>query len=353
MSNPRLPGLELHLPAGASITGADGRLVTELGVSAVPLDRPPFPVPQAVGFGFPVYFTIQPGGAYVSGQGAYLVYPNYSGETPGARMNFWHYDPNGRGWYVYGMGTVTPDGQRIVPDAGVRLYELTGAMVASPSLAPAEGPVPGAFATGGDPVDLGTGLLVVTNTDLALGGLVPMALSRTYRQNDTRSRAFGIGATHPYDVFLVGDISPYTYQELILADGGRVRFNRTSPGTGWTDAVYEHTASPTAFYKAKIVWNGAGWDLTLKDGTVYTFPEGFSATRPQQAALKQIKDRNGNILSLVRDANANLTAIRSPSGRWLELTYDASFRVTQAADNIGRTVGYQYDASGRLWKVTD
>jgi len=195
---------------------------------------------------------------------------------------------------------------------------------------------------GGDPVDLGTGLFVLTNTDLALGGLVPIALSRTYRQNDSRSRAFGIGSTHPYDVFLVGDGSPnpnptpYTYQELILADGGRVRFNRISPGTGWTDAVYEHTFSPTAFYKAKIVWNGAGWNLTLKDGTVYTFPDGTGATRPQQGALTRIKDRTGNTLSLVRDTNANLTAIRAPSGRWMELTYDATFRVTQAPTGTWR-----------------
>src|SRR5688500_12363143 len=85
VTNPRLPGLELHIPAGATITGADGRLVTELGLTAMPVDRPAFPVPE--GIGFPVYFTIQPGGAYVSGQGAYLVYPNLSDETPGTRMD--------------------------------------------------------------------------------------------------------------------------------------------------------------------------------------------------------------------------------------------------------------------------
>ena len=47
------------------------------------------------------------------------------------------------------------------------------------------------------------------------------SLSRVYRQSDSRSRSFGIGATHPYDIFLVGDLNPYTYQELILADGGK------------------------------------------------------------------------------------------------------------------------------------
>lgn len=42
-------------------------------------------------------------------------------------------------------------------------------------------------------------------TDLALPDVVPIALTRTYRQADSRSRAFGIGASHPYDMFLGGD----------------------------------------------------------------------------------------------------------------------------------------------------
>ena len=28
-------------------------------------------------------------------------------------MNFWNYDAEGRGWYIYGQGTVTPDGKQI------------------------------------------------------------------------------------------------------------------------------------------------------------------------------------------------------------------------------------------------
>jgi hypothetical protein len=44
---------------------------------------------------------------------------------------------------------------------------------------------------------------------------------------------FGIGTTFQYDIFMVGDINPYDYQELILPDGGRVRFDRISPGTSW------------------------------------------------------------------------------------------------------------------------
>jgi YD repeat-containing protein len=141
--------------------------------------------------------------------------------------------------------------------------------------------------------------------------------------------------------------------QRLLEDGGRVHFARTSPGTGYPDAVYQHTATPTDWYAASIAWNGAGWTLTKTDGTALTFPDGFGATQPRQAAVTRIQDRFGNAVTLTRDANNNLTQIRSPHGRFLNLTYDPSNRITQVQDNVGRTVGYTYDASGRLWKVTD
>jgi hypothetical protein len=174
----------------------------------------------------PVYFTIQPGGANVQGTGARLVYPNYTDETPGTRIEFWRYRPEA-GWYVYGKGTVSPDGKQIVPDAGVVIREFNGAMVLAPGPEPPEGPSPGDDgAKAGEPVDLATGLFVFAKTDLALPDVLPLALTRTYRTRDTRSRAFGIGATHAYEMFVVGSRDPWTFIELILPDGGRIRYNR-------------------------------------------------------------------------------------------------------------------------------
>ena len=146
------------------------------------------------------------------------------------------------------------------------------------------GPALGGKGTGGDPVDLGIGLFILTNTDLQLPDVLPISLQRTYRPNDTVSRSFGIGASHVFDLFLVGTTFPYTYQELILPDGARVHYDRISTGTSYSDAVYEHTASGTAYYKSRISWNGNGWNLDLKDGSRMTFPESFAVSRPQQAA---------------------------------------------------------------------
>ena len=79
-----------------------------------------------------------------------------------------------------------------------------------------------------DPVDIATGQFVYTKTDLALPDILPIALTRTYIANDSRSRSFGIGATDSYDILMVGDTNPYTYQELVLPDGARIRFDRVS-----------------------------------------------------------------------------------------------------------------------------
>lgn len=351
ITNPSIPGLELHLPPQTVIRDTDGQTVFQISMTPIPTNQPPFPLPPGVDV--PVYFTIQPGGSQVIPPRARLIYPNFMKLTPGARVDFYNYDATGKGWYVYGKGTVTPDRRQIVPDAGVVLYEFSGAMIASPSSAPPEGPPPGSCCRGGDPVDLSTGLFLNENTDLSLADSIAVALTRTYRQRDTASRAFGIGSSHPYEMFLVGDTFPYTFLEVILPDGGRVRYNRTSPGTSYSDAVYEHTSTPTSFYKSTISWNGDGWDLKLKSGSTYIFPEAFGAARAADSALIGIRDRYGNKLTLERDSVSNLTKIITPNHRWIELTYDSGNRITQAKDNIGRLVSYTYDSEGRLWKVTN
>lgn len=350
ITNPHIPGLELRLPAQTVVRDMDGNNVTELSITPIPTNQPPFPLPAGVHV--PVFFTIQPGGSQVIPPRARLIYPNFTGQPAGARIDFWNYDAEDKGWYVYGQGTVSANGRQIIPDPGVVLYEFTGAMISNPSNAPPEGPEDCNECQDGDPVDLGTGLFVYNQVDLVIPDVTPLAVSRTYRPRDTVIRPFGMGMTHPYEIFLVGDFDFYSFIDLILPDGGRIRYDRLFPGTNF-DTEFEHTSSPGAFHKSKLVWNGGGWFLTLKNGTRYTFPDSDGMIGPRFAALTGIRDRNGNQIALTRDSNRNLTKITSPNGRWIEFTYDASNRITQARDCIGRTVGYTYDSNSRLESVTD
>jgi RHS repeat-associated protein len=290
-------------------------------------------------------------------------------------VDFWNYDARGKGWYVYGQGTISKDGKQAVPDADVKIYEFTGAMISLPSNAPSDAPPPNSCggngavgpsatcpankppvpkACGGDPVDCATGLFLNSATDLVINDIMPIEISRTYRPRDAVSRAFGIGTNLAYDIFLVGDTNPWTYQELILPDGGRIRYNRISPGTSFSDAVYEHKSSATSYYGSILKRGATGcyWDLALMNGSHICFPESMNSGSARHAAALSMSDRYGNALTFTR-TNDNLTRITSPSGRTVDLQYDSANRITQATDNIGRTVKYEYDAQGRLAKVTD
>src|SRR5262249_44180827 len=260
----------------------------------------------------PIYFTVQPGGGYLkvgsyqTGQrGARLIYPNGFNLKPGTPFDFWNYDADAKGWYIYGNGKVSADGKNIIPDPGVEVYEFTGAMVGGSSGAPTKAKPKGSNANDGDPVDLATGQFTYTKTDLVLPDTLPIAFTRTYITNDSRSRSFGVGATDSYDYFMVGDIFPYTYQELIQPDGGRVRFHRVSPGTSYTDAVYVAASAPGEFYGAVLSWNSdttlpGTWKITMKDGTILSFPESDTSITPFCQAVIQIKDRYGNTVKVDR-----------------------------------------------------
>lgn len=399
LTSPHIPGLELRIPAGTVIRNAAGKVVTAINMTAIPTDQPPFPIPPVP---VPTYFTIQPGGAHLEGangqvsQGAQLIYPNFSKAAPGTRIDFWNYDATAKGWYIYGRGTVTADGKQVMPDPDVRIYEFSGAMVSLPSNAPAEGPPVGAGGAGavgagpgsdgagngsgdgggdndgsgaggegsacdsgnaGDPVNCFTGLFLYERMVLPISDTAGIApLTRVYRPRDNASRALGIGTSLSYDFFMVGDIFPYTYQDLITPDGGRIRYTRISPGTGFSDAVYQNTSTPGRYYGSilKFCSSPLGtWCIALKDGATLYFPNSDASTNYRQAAVSAIVDRLGNATTLTRGANFNLTKITSPNGRHLNLVYDTSNRVTQASDDSGRTVTYAYDASGRLSTATD
>ncbi|MGA8740146.1 MAG: RHS repeat-associated core domain-containing protein [Terracidiphilus sp.] len=373
ITNPGVPGVELHIPAGTIIHDARGKLVTQIGITPIPTKQPPFPLKR--GAVFPVYFTIQPGGATFSSpgilastlssttrpRGATIHYENRYKEKPGVHFAFWNYDPAQKGWYVYGHGQVTDDAKMIVPDANTQIFSFDGAMVSLPGNAPPFGPIPG-NPIGADPVDLQTGLFVYRKTDFELQDVIPLKLTRTYRQADYELRAFGIGMTMDYDIFLVGDAQDtpqgYTYQDLILADGGRIHFTRTSPCTGvggycdYSNAVYTATSTPGPFYGAVLYYVYDYWTIITKDGTFYRFPDSDDANNPRQAALVGMTDRYGNSLTFTR-VNANLTQITSPNGRFLSFAYDSNNRVISVTDNMSRTTSYTYNPAGYLATATD
>ncbi|MEV0402595.1 RHS repeat-associated core domain-containing protein [Actinoallomurus sp. NPDC050550] len=372
LRTPRIPGLEVHIPKGTVIRDSSGKIVHKVGITAIPVDRTPFPLPK--NSPVPIYYTIQPGGAYLFPSGARIIYPNYWHLWPGTRVPFTQYDPKGRGWYIYGHGTVTSDGTQVVPDKGVRVYQFTGAMILPPggTGAPPGGPPQSPNPAGdGDPVDLATGLLIDQHTDLSLPDTQPIAVHRTYRQDDASIHAFGAGGNFDDGLYLwaTGFDTQYNTAYLIRPDGGRVRFDlittQAPPDVGldqFETVVYRAAPGSGEFQNATMAWNGNGWTLRETKGTDLVFND--------EGPLRAIRDPYGNTTTVTRDpakidtdgnrrergATAQVT---SPNGKWLAYTHENvggdpdKWRITTAADNTGRIVRYAYNADGLLASVTN
>lgn len=200
-------------------------------------------------------------------------------------------------------------------------------------------------------VDLRAGLLVTRYTDFFRPDTMPLVLTRASHLWDTIPRAFGLGGNHPYDIFPVGSRHPWTYVDLVMPDGAALRFDRVSEGTDFADAVYEHHGQ-TGFLGSVMRWNGSGWDLRFRDGSLFRFPESYSATRSHEGALVGMQDDAGHRVVFERDRDRRLKRLVSPSGRFLTFEYDNDYRVRQVTDDEGRIVRYTYE-DGRLVAVDD
>jgi YD repeat-containing protein len=164
--------------------------------------------------------------------------------------------------------------------------------------------------------------------------------------------AFGRNSNHPYDIAPVGSRNPYTYQTIALEDGDFLYFDRISKGTGYSDAVYQHTETSTRFYKATQRWQGNGWTTRLADGSEIHFPESYAAKNMAQGAATEMIDPKGNRLELRRDPERNLQEIRTPHGHWIRFQYDDQSRIERAEDDAGHWAQYEYNSDGMLEVAT-
>jgi len=359
LTHPSMPGLEVRIPKGAVIRDPDGKVVTKISITPIPIDRAPSPVPAP----FAVYFTLQPAGAWVDGdatKGVKVIYPNYQSAAAGTVFNFWNDAISEQGWHVYGHGKVSPDQTQILPDDSVtfrRLMHFSAATAPQyiPGEEPSTAPVPNGCKEA-DPVDCGTGLFEHTVTDLSVNDVVPITLTRMYRTNDNQVHAFGVGTDLSYNMRLV---SPYSVSgnaseiDVVLANGARVQYF-LSPYPGRNDG-YRNPGSPVAALSGSVMLSDNS-QIFLKDGTVLQ----FSNSTIRQ--LASITDRHGNVVTITTTANPQsaetqtalpVTQVTSPNGRYIQFFYDAFNRITSAVDNAGRTTSYAYDSQGHLISATD
>ncbi|MGH7205793.1 MAG: DUF6531 domain-containing protein [Nitrospiraceae bacterium] len=359
VTDPDIPGFQMTIPAGATITGWDGQPNTQISIRRVPIDRTPLPPLPGDLYSPSVYmdyFGKQGGGT--PSEPIPITFPNDLDLPPGTQVELWFYDeaPDGsrpNQWAQYGTGTISSDGSQVVPDInpatgkpfGQPRFCCGAAQVARNRAArkpidDQRGGQPTSGTTGGDPVDLATGIFVLQKTDLVLPGRLPVVFTRRYRTNGATAGPFGPGTSHPYHILLLLEGNLRT---LLLPEGARLAFPLQA------DGKFRNTTDPSV---RGAVLTDAGTSLTLrfKDGTTWTFGTPVFST----AFLISQADRNGNMVTLTRSGTTqNLTTITASDGRQLTLAYDGANRIVQITDPLSRSLLYSYDAGGQLAAVVD
>ncbi|OLD62965.1 MAG: hypothetical protein AUI47_10710 [Acidobacteria bacterium 13_1_40CM_2_68_5] len=347
-----LPGVALHLAADNPIIGWDGQPADKVSIRTVPADRLPVrPLPPEVTASKVYMFYFGKRGGGIPRRPVPFQAPNDLGLAPGEKAVLWYFDesPN-RGeapndWRIAGTGTVSADGRTIMTDPGVGMPKFCcGAATWNPqntgdTAKPGLASQQDLITPGADPVDLATGIFMLSKTDMILPGRIPVAITRTYRSGDPFLGQFGIGTSMTYDEFLQATSS--TILTYVYRGNARTQFVRQPSG------VFTNTTVP-AFRGATITINADGTrTLRYKDGQTVTFD-----SRGLQIARA---DANGNQVTITREVDTNPSTIIEPSGRALTVSWDILFRdrVTQISEPLGRTVQYTYDASSRLISVTD
>lgn len=201
-------------------------------------------------------------------------------------------------------------------------------------------------------VDLRYGAFILRQTDLYLNDVFEVPLTRSYASDDwvatNNLHAFGWNTNHPYDIAPLGARNPYTFQYIALEDSNFLYFDRISKGTGYADAVFQHTETSTKYYKATTRWNGNGWTTKLADGSEIHFPESYYGKNLAQGAPTEMLDEKGNRLQLQRNPRRDLLEILTPHGHWIKFQHDDRARILRADDDAGNWVKYDYNSNGML-----
>jgi len=354
-----IPGLKVTVYAGTTLSLDDGSQPNPFPLVGIqiPIDRLPDALPTS-GMLTPFIVAFQPANA-VSSQPVAVNFPNPLSTPPGTHVTFMTLDPTHGYMVPYGTGTVSNDGTEFIADADPAHpghgYGLVHFDWHGPSTNGQNGINPGGDTcncTVGGPVDLSSGIVTYTTTDLQIGGgRGSIAINRYYRTLTTNPGPFGIGTSNDYSYAL----NTYAYINggatitLVMPDGNQFPMSQISDGT------FVNGDIPT-LRSAVLTANGPSGPYTIRwpNGTVYQFTV-FTSLGYRAAFLTSITDLNGNTTTItLNPGNPQQTlALTDPVGRSLTMTSDGSNRVTKITDPIGRAVSYTYNSQGTLATFTD
>ncbi|WP_073496260.1 putative T7SS-secreted protein [Actinacidiphila paucisporea] len=204
-----------------------------------------------------------------------------------------------------------------------------------------------------DPVDIATGDMLLSQTDLSLAGTLPLVLDRTHLSSYRTGRWFGPSWASTLDQRLELD----GQGAVFVADDGALLVYPV-PAAGSPVLPVEGPRWP-------LEWDGVpGSPVRITDtdtGRTLHFAAVATASRPRGGPmllpLAEVSDRNGNNYRITYDA-AGVPAGISHSGGYRITVESRDRRVTGlrlvGADGTGTLVrSFGYDSAGRLTEVVN
>jgi len=228
----------------------------------------------------------------------------------------------------------------------------------------------------GDPVDVVSGQMIVTETDLVLPGILPLELNRAYASGYRTGRLFGPGWSSTLD------------QRLAINEAG-VHFAGDDAQTlHYPLPQSEASVLPAAGARWPLTWDRRTDEIRISD-PVSGQTRHFSAVHYRDESgeirdLTAISDRNGNRIAVERDGSGTPLAVVHSGGyrlavdtvgngadlrlvgiRFLadesdhegelvrEYTYDTRGRLIANVDAIGHQYRYEYDDADRITAWVD
>jgi RHS repeat-associated protein len=206
-----------------------------------------------------------------------------------------------------------------------------------------------------DPVDVVSGQMITTKTDLILPGILPVLLRRAYSSGYATGRLFGPGWSSTLDQRLsVNDAGIHFAGDV----GQTLHYPIPAPG----DEV-----APVRGANWPLTWNRETDEILITDpstGHVRHFPTvHYGDDQGSIRDLTAITDRNGNRIDVLRDHQGTPTGLEhagyrlaietTPTMRGVRVT---AVRLLEAGRDASHDISikkYEYDDHGRLVAVID
>ncbi len=203
----------------------------------------------------------------------------------------------------------------------------------------------------GDPIDMASGQMFQSQTDLALPGVLPLVIERTHLSGYGHGRFFGPSWASTVDerLELVGAGHELWWHR---ADGSSLQYDHAPDLIGEEVTPREGHRIPLT-----CVQGSSAWDLAVTDPRTGLIRRFLPAPEEEGVWwLAEVEDRNGNGVSIDREDDGTPVAVRHDAGYHVDVTCEDGLVAgiaLRTPDGPTQVMAYRYDTDRNLTGVVN